>query len=121
MQPIVLGGTILLTALNIYFLPLVYGLLGACAYVLRTLSREIREYTYSPASEIQLQLRLYLGALSGFAIAWFVNDQTAPTLRSSITPLALAFLAGYSVELVFALMDNLVNAFSRRSEKAERS
>jgi hypothetical protein len=29
-----------------------------------------------------------------------------------ISPFALAFLAGYSVELVFTAMDKIVNAFS---------
>ena len=108
-------GRIILEALNVYLLPLIYGLLGACAYVLRRLSLQIREYQYSPDSEVRLQLRLYLGALSGFAIAWFINDSTTPGLLQTITPLALAFIGGYSVEVVFAAMDNLVNTFSNVS------
>ena len=115
-QHIVLAGRMVLEALNLYFLPLVYGLLGACAYVLRRLSTQVREYTYSPESEIRLKLRLYLGALSGFAVAWFINQATTPGL--TIAPMALAFLAGYSVEVVFSAMDSLVAAFSRDSERA---
>jgi cell division protein FtsB len=119
-QHVVLAGLISLEALNVYVLPLFYGLLGACAYVLRRLSHEIRDYVYSPESDIRLMLRLYLGALSGFAVAWFLNESTAPGVASSIAPLALAFVAGYSVEVVFAAMDNLVSAFSSQSEDTQR-
>ncbi len=109
----VLLGQITLEVLNVFLLPLLYGWLGACAYVLRSLSRAIRAYEYSPAVDIRLKLRMYLGALAGFSVAWFINTATTPGLAESITPLALAFLAGYSVEILFAGMDNLVATFSR--------
>jgi hypothetical protein len=109
----ILPWSIFLESLNLYVLPLAYGLLGACAYVLRQLSNEVRDMTYTTEMEIGLNLRLFLGALSGLAVAWFLNPTTAPAVAGSIAPLALAFLAGYSVEVVFAAMDNLVSAFSR--------
>ncbi|WP_089717438.1 hypothetical protein [Candidatus Entotheonella palauensis] len=115
------AGHITLEALSVFVLPLIYGLLGACAFVLRMLTVEIRTYTYRDQSDIRFRLRIYLGALAGFAVAWFVNSDTAPTLVASITPLALAFLAGYSVELVFAAMDALIDTFSRERSQAPPS
>ena len=115
------AGSITLEALSVFLLPLLYGLLGACAYVLRSLTVEIRTYTYRNQSDIRFRLRLYLGALSGFAVAWFVNSKTAPTLAESITPLALAFLAGYSVEIVFAAMDALIDTFSKERSQTQPS
>jgi len=104
-----------LQALQLYLLPLLYGLLGATAYVLRALTTEIRSLTYEIESNIRYRLRIQLGALSGLAVGWFTDAQTASSLAFSsfsLSPLALAFLAGYSVELLFAIMDRLISAFS---------
>lgn len=108
-------GRISLESISTYFLPLLYGLLGACAYVLRSLAREISKRIYTAQSNIRFQLRMYLGALSGLAVVWVIPGEISIGLGENITQLALAFLAGYSVEIVFAAMDALVGAFS--SEK----
>ncbi|EIJ41726.1 hypothetical protein BegalDRAFT_0815 [Beggiatoa alba B18LD] len=100
----------ILRALQMYLLPVLYGLLGASAYVLRVLTIEIRELIYVKESNISYRLRIQLGALSGLAIGWFIEPDFASF--SALSPLALAFLAGYSVELLFALMDKIIIAFS---------
>lgn len=106
---------VMLATLLKYWLPLLYGLLGACAYIVRTVGTEIQDRTYAAGSTARYHLRLFLGAVAGFSIAWFTSD-TKPAesagLLQSLSPLALAFLAGYSVELLFALLDRFVTAFS---------
>ena len=106
---------ITLTALLKYILPILYGALGASAYIVRSLATEIKEHTYSLESTVRYELRFYLGAVAGLSIAWFTSEpksaETAGILQS-LSPLALAFLAGYSVELLFSLLDRLVSAFS---------
>ena len=91
-----------------------YGLLGSLAYVLRTLSTEIKTLTYTYASDINYMLRLHLGTLSGLAIGWFFIGSTSAETSAvaTLSPLALAFLTGYSVEILFTLMDKIVAAFS---------
>lgn len=103
-----------LEVMQIYILPLLYGLLGASAYVLRSLNNEIRDLTYVVESNISYRLRIQLGALSGLAIGWFTIPDTASSASSfgTLSPLALAFLAGYSVEILFSGMDRLVSKFS---------
>ncbi|MBI4189976.1 MAG: hypothetical protein HY525_05500 [Betaproteobacteria bacterium] len=106
---------IALTALLKYILPILYGALGASAYIVRTLATEIREHTYSVGSNVRFQLRFYLGAMAGFAIAWFTSDTKsaeAAGILQPLSPLAVAFLAGYSVELLFSLLDRIVVALS---------
>jgi hypothetical protein len=106
---------IILTALIKYILPILYGALGASAYIVRVLSDEIRSVTYSEDTNIRYQLRFYLGAVAGLAIAWFTSessDQQSIGILQSLSPLALAFLAGYSVDLLFSLLDRIVLAFS---------
>ena len=105
---------VVLDILQRYFLPLLYGLLGASVYILRTLSSQIRARTYSEASNIDFRIRLYLGTLGGMVSAWFINPEVAGGLVKTLSPFAIAFLAGYSVELLFAVMDKIISAFSKQ-------
>ncbi|KAF0188692.1 MAG: hypothetical protein FD168_1492 [Desulfobulbaceae bacterium] len=110
--------TFVLHALQIYLLPILYGLLGATTYVLRTLARQIRDLTYTPESDIGFRLRMNLGALSGLAIVWFIKDGGNVQLPlASLSQFAVAFLAGYSVELLFTAMDRFVSVFSDNPKK----
>lgn len=103
-----------------YILPLLYGLLGTCVFVLRTLTSDIRARIYSETSNIGFRIRLYLGTLSGMVIAWFVTPETTGELFKSLSPFALAFLAGYGVELLFAAMDRILEAFNSKPGKPGR-
>jgi hypothetical protein len=107
-----------LKAMSAYVLPLLYGLLGATAYVMRSLSQEISEVTFSHVSNIRFILRLVLGMLSGISVGLILTQDTLPTTLAAITPLALAFLAGYSVELLFTAMDRLISAFSSEGTRS---
>jgi hypothetical protein len=110
----------ILQGIQLYILPLLYGLLGAAAYVLRTLTTEIRNLTYEIESNIRYRLRIQLGAVSGLAIGWFSDaGLTFSASTLSLSPLALAFLAGYSVEVLFSLMDRMIYTFSS-SESVEK-
>ncbi|MEM7015858.1 MAG: hypothetical protein AAF512_00805 [Pseudomonadota bacterium] len=108
-----------LHVIQAYLLPLIYGLLGACFYILRTLSVEIQTLCYKFESGIRYRLRVSMGAIAGLAIGWFSDALTGS--YASLTQFALAFLAGYSVEVLFALMDRVVEAFSAPSIKNSNS
>jgi hypothetical protein len=94
-----------------YLLPLLYGLTGAAAYVVRTLALETRERLYRRENGSAYALRLFLGALAGLAIGWFLKPEAVSGFNA-ISPFALAFVAGYSVDLLFTLLDKIVNTFS---------
>jgi hypothetical protein len=85
---------------------------------LRNMTREIKELTYTTDSNVRYRLRIQLGSLAGLAVGWFLFVPPNPGMAASIfsfrelSPLALAFLAGYGVELLFAAMDKLVSAFT---------
>ncbi len=121
----------ILANLQLFVLPLFYGLLGAFVYVLRTLTIEIKTLTYTRESNISYRLRIQLGALAGLAIGWFTGPNASfslDTLSSealstfssgglstqTLSPMALAFVAGYSVDVLFALMDRIIYAFSTK-------
>jgi hypothetical protein len=99
-----------LTAFQVYILPFLYGLLGTCVFILRGLASDIG--TKSFESDVAYKLRMPLGALAGVAIAWVVTPSTTPDAIRSLPPAGLAFLAGYSVEVLFSSLDRFVAAFS---------
>ena len=58
--------------------------------------------------------------LAGFSVGWLlrVDEGVIPTGFAANSPLALAFVAGYSLELVFTAMDRLIGAFAGAERKA---
>ncbi len=96
-----------------YILPLFYGLLGAFAYVLRGLSEEIRRITYSLDSDIKYILRITLGALAGLAVGLVFVPDTDHFVSLNLPPLTLAFIAGYSIEFLFTVIDRFIMGVNR--------
>lgn len=113
----------ILNIMQTYVLPPLYGWLGAMAYVLRRLISEINSGTYHSDSDTSYNLRIYLGVLAGLAIGWFVApaNKAGGNVLQALSPLALAFLAGYSVELLFSAMDRLLEAFSTKAPSSKAS
>jgi hypothetical protein len=92
-----------------FFLPLLYGALGTCAFILRDLYAQMVERSFDPRRTGEFVVRLFLGMLSGITLQWiFVKDGN--TIPGGITPAVLAFLGGYSVELLFTAVDRLLAA-----------
>lgn len=92
-----------------FILPVLYGALGTLAYILRTIYTQMVQRSFDPRQTGEFIVRIFLGMLSGITLQWiFVRDTgTGP---GSITPVVLAFLGGYSVELLFTAMDRLLTA-----------
>lgn len=116
----ILAANFFLDAFQGYILPLLYGLLGAFIYVLRSLLKDIRQLTYTSDNEIRYRLRLTLGSLGGMVVGWFLKPQGVDTM-ATLSPMALAFLMGYNVDVLFSLMDKLVdnirNAINKPAEQ----
>ncbi|WP_431798339.1 hypothetical protein SGO26_29440 (plasmid) [Cupriavidus metallidurans] len=98
------------------YLPLLLGWLGAQAYILRKMTREIAENAFAQSSALHHIARVGLGALAGFASVWLLTPETVGgDALKKLPPWALAFIAGYGIELVFSFMDRLISAFSTKS------
>jgi hypothetical protein len=87
-------------------LPLLLGMTGASAYVIRTISDQIKTSSFSSTSPIRHFVRVTLGALAGVAIGF--GGLFATTTVSSV---ALSFLAGYAIEPVFSTFDKIAAKF----------
>lgn len=116
-----LAGKFVLDILQGYLLPLLYGMLGAATYVIRDLSKQIKEVTYSEGTGVQHLSRISLGALAGIMVGWFSFLINTSTFLGSVSPLAIAFLVGYNIELFFSLMDIAINRIKRPQETESES
>lgn len=93
-------------------LPFLYGLLGAGAAIVRSLSRKIRASLLSPR-DLHLSLQqLALGAVIGACIGLFVagpSDAGEGLLGPvTLSASALSFIAGFGVEAVFQGIESLI-------------
>jgi hypothetical protein len=88
-----------------WILPFLYGLLGSVVFLLRS-SLDPRTANLDLVSAV---LRIVLGGVSGVVIGWFwsgTNPDAGLRTISSI-PFALSFLAGFSIDILFSLLDRL--------------
>lgn len=90
-------------------LPIFYAILGACAYLLKTFSEQMRARTYLPSDPDWA--RLTIAAIAGGVIGLFSNYNF--TEGTSLSLLALAFLVGYGTDVFFSFLDNLQQVFTR--------
>ena len=96
------------TIVAVLVLPVLYGALGTCAFVLRTVYAEMVVRSFDGRRTGEFMVRIFLGMLSGVSLQWLlVRDGQA--IPGGVTPAVLAFLGGYGVELLFAAIDRILS------------
>jgi hypothetical protein len=98
---------VLFGALTAYVLPILYALLGALAYALRALAQEATARTYIQSSATFA--RIIIALIAGLVVGLFNNL----TQGISLSPLGIAFLVGYGVELFFSLLDAFLETLKK--------
>jgi len=116
-REIVFDAEMTLKRLNSIVLPMLLGLLGAYSFVLRSISREIKQRSFEEHSFLHHLVRLSLGALAGIAAGWVLKPEQVGLL-ASVPAWVLAFVAGYGIELVFAFLDRTVASFTSKQAEA---
>ena len=106
--------------LGSFLLPVLYGALGTCAFVMRSLFREMVDRTFDGRRTGEFVVRIFLGMLSGLTLQWLVVRPDG-TVAAGVTPAVLAFIGGYSVEMLFTAIDRLVLLVTGRSRGSQRS
>lgn len=102
-----------LLVLRAFVLPMAWGFLGAALYVSRALAEDIRTTAYVPHRAVLFRTRYFMGTVAGFIVAKLfpvalgLNNET-------ITPLAMAMVVGYSVEVLFSFLEKLIATFSTK-------
>jgi hypothetical protein len=102
-------------AITLFLLPILYALLGALAYALRNLVRDVKDKTYLPS--LSNRARLIVAVIAGTVIGLFNNFSHG----ISVPPLAIAFVVGYSVEVFFSFLDSLIQTIKLSTRKQRPS
>jgi hypothetical protein len=90
-------------------LPVLYALLGTCVYLVRTFEQEMSNRTFKP-SHADFH-RFLIAGIAGAVVGFFSNF--AINTGTSVSPLAIAFLAGYAVDVFFSFLEGLMQAFMK--------
>jgi hypothetical protein len=93
------------------FLPALYALLGTCAYLLRGFEQQMSARTFIPSHANSA--RFLIAGIGGAVVGLFNNFFI--TQGASISPLAIAFLVGYGVDVFFAFLEGLLETFTRNA------
>jgi len=91
-------------AIGTFILPILYALLGACAYLLRLFSKELESGSFS--NRYGISARFFIALIGGIVVGLFNNF----TGGASLSPLAYAFLAGYAADVFFSFLENLLDS-----------
>jgi hypothetical protein len=105
-----------------WLLPGLYGLLGACVHLMRSMlpadaatsgrAAPTPAGLVRPVPLLSILLRCALGGLSGIIVGWFWVPGSTPGVGSGISissvPFGIAFLAGFGIEGLFGMLDRLL-------------
>jgi len=104
-------------AISTCILPVFYALLGVCAKLLGQFEQQIRTRTYVQSEANSAHF--VVAAIAGGVVGLFNNFTLGQS--ASISPLAIAFLIGFSVDVFLSFLDTLSQSFLRRSDTEPRS
>ena len=106
-----------MATINGWVLPLLYGLLGAVVFLLRNMLSGQGTFfdIYSAV------IRVGAGGVAGIIIGWFSVPATLSTaiVAPATLPYIVAFLAGFSIDIVFSLLDRLIKTISEVQGKSD--
>jgi hypothetical protein len=107
----------LLVILGNHVLPMMYGFLGAAAAVMVNLNQKVRSSRLSPRDRRMSYVQLVLGVVTGACIGLFLSPSAFGTSGAALSgrtialsASALSFLAGFGVEGVFKMLENVLIA-----------
>jgi hypothetical protein len=89
-------------AVNACLLPVLYALLGACAYVLRTFSEQTKAKTF--AHSVATPARFIIAGIGGGVVGLFNSFGQG----TSLPPLGIAFMVGYAADVFFSFLEGAV-------------
>lgn len=102
-----------LATLSNIWLPVLYGFIGAIVAAMRSIYQKVSNSTLAPWDTRLLWTRVVLGVMAGASIGLFfapsgTSVQGSPGI-GTLSLSAIAFLAGYAVDGLFALLDEIIN------------
>jgi hypothetical protein len=99
-------------AISTCILPVLYALIGVCAKLLGQFERQIRTRTYVQSEANSAHF--VVAAIAGGVVGLFNNFTLGQS--ASVSPLAIAFLVGFSVDVFFSFLETLLQSFVKRAD-----
>jgi hypothetical protein len=103
------SASLLYGAISACILPVLYALLGACAYLLRVFSEQVANQTFRPT--YAASARFVIAAIGGAIVGLFNNLSIGQ--GASLSPLAVAFLVGYAADIFFSFLEGSLQNFKK--------
>jgi hypothetical protein len=116
------GSLLILQTINNVMLPLLFGFCGAAAFILKKTIYAIQAHTFT-GIQCTTWMRLLLGTFCGFFLGFlgsnndliqllnYESSVPGPKVNLSlVSPLTLAFIGGYSVDLLFGILNRFIYA-----------
>jgi hypothetical protein len=100
--------TVYYGAIATCILPVLYALLGAGAYLLRTFEDQIKSRTLIAGD--RHMARFLIAGIGGLVVGLFNNFTTQGI---TFSPFAVAFLVGYAADVFFTFLEGLLQIFKR--------
>lgn len=94
-----------------YIIPLAMGLLGSLAFILQSYTTQLREFTYLPMPASGNVVRLCLGAIAG--VFGGLAGPASDAVFKGLPPLFIPFVFGYGIEILFSLLNRIVQTFTQ--------
>lgn len=95
--------------LSQYLLPLILGIVGSTAYIVRSVLDQLQTNSYLPAAQGKLTMRIFLGGLLGVITGIFISSGDSNELHKfNLNLVMLSLIMGYSVDVAFSLFDRIV-------------
>ncbi len=92
-------------------IPMLMGLLGASTYMLRLIVLQLKASTFTPRFPSLTVVRLVLGMIVG-VLGGSLLPVIGDSGLKSLPPLAMPFVFGYAIEVLFAGLDKVVSSFT---------
>lgn len=97
--------------------PFLYGALGALVYLYKNLTDFYTKRILHPRKLATNWLRLFMGALTGALVVNLFGTSLEHAIPgANIPPVALGFLAGYSVEFFYQALDKFINTITPKDK-----
>lgn len=110
-----------------YMLPIMFGLIGTMAALVRGIQDKVTESILAPRDKALSLIRLPLGMMAGVCVGLFFNPSALATQQGgaiatfTLSASSIAFLAGYGAEGFFRMLDTLITrVFSLQEIEAKR-
>lgn len=101
-----------LSLFGLWILPGLYGTLGAVIFLMR----RILDPSLPSPTWLRFPFRILLGGFAGIIVVWLIGPDITSTVQPKFASLGLfgvAFIVGYSTDMLFLMLDRIVNYFTQ--------